>query len=362
MQSRAQDLALRPRHRARGAQGVRGRRARGGDAARLPRHRQGPPRRHARLPQELPDDDLRLVRDADGRRGRARVQTRMYEIAQAGHVPVISAMGNLPVVKDLVVDMEPFWAKFKAVEPWLRPGYAEPPDGKEYLVTQPEMNAIHKESLCINCGCCVSECNAMESDPEFLGPQALAKAMRFVGDPRDHADGGAARGVQRRARDLAVHPLLLLQRALPEGRRPARRDRQARRRGDAGRDRPRHGRQAREVVRHLGARRPAGCARRSSCRRRRGSSTSIKETKFALKLARHGKVPFPFPPHVAKNVERVARALRPRAGAGPRAATPGSSRARRRSARSTHGVDGASATRTAPARSRGPSYREEAAQ
>ena len=46
---------------------------------------------------------------------------------------------------------------------------------------------IHKESLCINCGACVSECNAMESDPDFLGPQALAKAMRFVGDPRDGA-------------------------------------------------------------------------------------------------------------------------------------------------------------------------------
>ena len=52
------------------------------------------------------------------------------------------------------------------------------------------MNAIHKESLCINCGCCVSECNAMESSPEFLGPQALAKAMRFVGDPRDGAKNG----------------------------------------------------------------------------------------------------------------------------------------------------------------------------
>ena len=49
------------------------------------------------------------------------------------------------------------------------------------------MAAIHKESLCINCGACVSECNAMESSPDFLGPQALAKAMRFVGDPRDGA-------------------------------------------------------------------------------------------------------------------------------------------------------------------------------
>src|SRR5438045_8297867 len=42
-----------------------------------------------------------------------------------------------------------------------------------------------KEALCINCGCCVSECNSMESDPLFTGPQALAKGFRFVGDPRD---------------------------------------------------------------------------------------------------------------------------------------------------------------------------------
>ena len=114
-------------------------------------------------------------------------KTRMYDIAQAGHVPVISAMGNLPVIKDLVVDMDPFWAKFKAMKPYLQPGYSLPEDGKEHRISQERMNVIHKESLCINCGCCVSECNAMESDPEFLGPQALAKGMRFVGDPRDAA-------------------------------------------------------------------------------------------------------------------------------------------------------------------------------
>ena len=110
---------------------------------------------------------------------------RMYDIAQAGHVPVISAMGNLPIVKDLVVDMDPFWEKFNSVNPYLQPGYEEPPDGKEHLISQERMNVVHKEALCINCGCCVSECNAMEADPRFLGPQALAKAMRFVGDPRD---------------------------------------------------------------------------------------------------------------------------------------------------------------------------------
>ena len=113
------------------------------------------------------------------------------------------------------------------------------------------MDVIHKEALCINCGCCVSECNAMESDPEFLGPQALAKGMRFVGDPRDGATVERLEQYSERARHLGLHALLLLQRALPEGRRPARRDREARRRGDRARHRPRHGREAREVVRPL---------------------------------------------------------------------------------------------------------------
>jgi len=102
-------------------------------------------------------------------------KTRMYDIAQAGHVPVISAMGNLPIVKDLVVDMEPFWDKFRAVKPWLEED--DHPPVKEWRVQQEELDRIMKEALCIQCGCCVSECNSMEADPDFLGPAALAKAQ-----------------------------------------------------------------------------------------------------------------------------------------------------------------------------------------
>ena len=111
-------------------------------------------------------------------------KTRMYEIAEAGHIPVISAMGNLPVVKDLVVDMGPFWEKMRAIQPYLQPGFQDPGEGSTGSRPQ-QVEPIHKESLCINCGCCVSECNSMEADPEFLGPAALAKGMRFVGDTRD---------------------------------------------------------------------------------------------------------------------------------------------------------------------------------
>src|SRR6266540_4898607 len=114
-------------------------------------------------------------------------KTRMKPLVDSGHVPVISAMGNLPILKDLVVDMGPFWQKIRAMKPWLQPGYDEVAE-KERIVSQQQMNVIHKEALCIMCGCCVSECNSMEADPEFLGPAALAKGMRFVGDTRDKAD------------------------------------------------------------------------------------------------------------------------------------------------------------------------------
>src|SRR5258707_8343780 len=99
-------------------------------------------------------------------------KTRMRPIVDAGHVPTISAMGNMPIVKDLVVDMTPFWSKIRAMKPWLQPGYDEVRE-KERIVSQKQVNIINKESLCIMCGCCVSECNSMQADPDFLGPAAL---------------------------------------------------------------------------------------------------------------------------------------------------------------------------------------------
>ena len=49
-------------------------------------------------------------------------KTRMYADREAGHVPVISAMGNMPIIKDLVVDMDPFWGKIRADEAVARAG------------------------------------------------------------------------------------------------------------------------------------------------------------------------------------------------------------------------------------------------
>jgi succinate dehydrogenase / fumarate reductase iron-sulfur subunit len=235
-------------------------------------------------------------------------KTRMYDIAQAGHVPVISAMGNLPIVKDLVVDMEPFWAKFKAMKPYLQPGYEEPPEGKEYVVSQERMNHIHKEALCINCGCCVSECNAMEADPNFLGPQALAKGMRFVGDPRDGAT------VERLEEYSSEHGIWECTRCYfcnercPKGVDP--RDAIAKLGAEAmkhGVDRDMGAKHARWFVKSTET---SGWLRETELvPKTQGIVSSITQMKFAMGLARHGKVPPPGPIHNAERVDE-ARALR----------------------------------------------------
>ncbi len=96
----------------------------------------------------------------------------------------IEPMGNMPVIKDLIVDMDAVhWKKIKRVTPWLLA--KQPVPEREYLVPRESMVDVTQTMACIQCGACVSDCLAMEVDPDFVGPAALAKAYRFVGDPRD---------------------------------------------------------------------------------------------------------------------------------------------------------------------------------
>jgi succinate dehydrogenase / fumarate reductase, iron-sulfur subunit len=96
----------------------------------------------------------------------------------------IEPMGNMPVIKDLVVDMDAVhWKKVRRVTPWLIA--KQPVPEREYVVPRESMVDVTQSMACIQCGACVSDCLAMEVDPGFIGPAALAKAYRFVGDPRD---------------------------------------------------------------------------------------------------------------------------------------------------------------------------------
>ena len=131
----------------------------------------------------------------------------------------VEPMGNMPVIKDLIVDMDAVhWKKIQRVTPWLLPE-GDPPE-REYIVPMESMIDVTQTMACIQCGACVSDCLSMEVDPLFIGPAALAKAYRFVGDPRDGQHERAPEGPRRGpARHLRLHPLLQLHRGVPQGRR-----------------------------------------------------------------------------------------------------------------------------------------------
>ncbi|HIK26892.1 MAG: succinate dehydrogenase/fumarate reductase iron-sulfur subunit [Oscillatoriaceae bacterium SKW80] len=96
----------------------------------------------------------------------------------------IAPMGNMPVIRDLVVDMSSFWANLEAVEPYVSSEARQIPE-REFLQTPEEREQLNQTGNCILCGACYSECNAREVNPDFVGPHALAKAYRMVADSRD---------------------------------------------------------------------------------------------------------------------------------------------------------------------------------
>ena len=109
-------------------------------------------------------------------------KTRLIDISPDGGKVQVEPLGNMPVIKDLVVDMNPFWNKVKQIKPYMKPD--SEPKG-EYIASNESMTHLVDVMNCIMCGACVSDCTALEVDKNFIGPAALAKAYRFVADPRD---------------------------------------------------------------------------------------------------------------------------------------------------------------------------------
>jgi succinate dehydrogenase / fumarate reductase iron-sulfur subunit len=232
-------------------------------------------------------------------------KTPMKPVVEAGHTATISPMGNLPVIKDLVVDMDPFWEKFRAVKPYLDDGDGDAPV-KEWRVQQAELDRIMKEALCIQCGCCVSECNSMEADPDFLGPAALAKAARFVGDVRDRG------GKQRLELYNGPHGVwdctrcYFCQERCPKGVDP--RDAIAK----VGTAIYQEGLHSDKGARHAkvfvkSTYQTGYLLETNLVPETVGAVNAIKEIPFALRLVRAGKVPNPLKPHKAKKLDEVRK-------------------------------------------------------
>lgn len=97
---------------------------------------------------------------------------------------VLRPLPGLPVIRDLVVDMQPFYNQYETVEPYLQNDQAMPI--KERLQSPEERAQLDGLYECILCACCTTACPSYWWNPDkFLGPAALLQANRFVQDTRD---------------------------------------------------------------------------------------------------------------------------------------------------------------------------------
>jgi succinate dehydrogenase / fumarate reductase iron-sulfur subunit len=107
------------------------------------------------------------------------------QINGLGSSVTIGPLPHLPIVRDLVVDMNPFYHKSDLLRPYFEA--EEPYPEKEFIQTPKEREAIGSTIDCIDCGACFSSCPMTWTDPKYPGPAAFVKAYRFVADTRDSA-------------------------------------------------------------------------------------------------------------------------------------------------------------------------------
>lgn len=98
----------------------------------------------------------------------------------------IRPLPGLPVIRDFVVDMEPFYRQYKSIQPWLV--NHDPVPEHERLQTPEDRHALDGAFECILCGACTSACPSFWWHPDkFVGPAGLLQAWRFIADSRDQA-------------------------------------------------------------------------------------------------------------------------------------------------------------------------------
>jgi fumarate reductase iron-sulfur subunit len=103
----------------------------------------------------------------------------------------VEPLSNFPIVRDLVVDLESFIHKIKSVKPWIIRKIEKDVSEGEYRQSPEQLEEFKQYSMCINCALCYAACPVLASEPEFLGPAAIALAHRYNLDSRD--EGNAAR-------------------------------------------------------------------------------------------------------------------------------------------------------------------------
>lgn len=106
-------------------------------------------------------------------------------VRNLGQEITVEPLLGLPVIKDMIVDMEPFWDHYRSVIPFLVND--ETPEQGERLQSQEARARYDDSTKCILCAACTTSCPSFWGDDEYVGPAAIVQAHRFIFDDRDRA-------------------------------------------------------------------------------------------------------------------------------------------------------------------------------
>lgn len=116
--------------------------------------------------------------------GRPRLACRTQVSALGGSEITIMPLPNLPIIRDLATDMEPFFQKWKKIKPYYVGG-GELEDPAVIRPDSGERECIDQMLDCITCGCCYGACSMVATSEDYLGPAALNRAYTLIADKRD---------------------------------------------------------------------------------------------------------------------------------------------------------------------------------
>ncbi len=133
----------------------------------------------------------------------------------------IRPLPGMPVVRDLIVDMEPFFRQYRAIQPYLQVN--DPLPESEQRQSPTERQRLDGLYECILCGCCSTACPSFWWNPDkFLGPAALLQAWRFLADSRDQGREARLDFLEGPFRLFRCHSIMNCVEVCPKGLNPTR--------------------------------------------------------------------------------------------------------------------------------------------
>ncbi|HQS10829.1 MAG: succinate dehydrogenase/fumarate reductase iron-sulfur subunit [Rhizobiales bacterium 24-66-13] len=149
-------------------------------------------------------------------RPRWTCRTRVAQVEENGLL-TLEPLRNLPVVKDLAVEMEPFFQKWTQAHGYFEPGAHPAADFAPVAPSAPERREADAGIECINCGVCYSACDVVSWNPDYLGPAALNRAWTLVNDVRDQGQDARLAAVSGDAGCHSCHSHMSCTEYCPKG-------------------------------------------------------------------------------------------------------------------------------------------------